>query len=212
MPRPAAAPGRPSLREEQRQLVRRKVRDAAREVFMKGNYVDASIDLIAKTAGISRATFYLHYNGKLAVLHELIDDDVERLKQMYQRLAEIPKPREEDVMRWLERMAQAQARERHVVIFWQLAVGLHPELAHRFFAMRDECIDTLAETFEAFRWRELAAPEGEQRRIRAHLLIIELSMLLYHLATGAWLPNRHESLRVVAQDLLSFIRGQSASD
>lgn len=210
MSRGADAPAGPSLREEQRRLARRKMKDAAREVFMKGNYVDASVDLIAKTAGISRATFYLHYNSKFAVLNELIDEDIERQKHIYLLLTQTPQPTEEDVERWLERVARAQSREQHVVSFWQTAVGLHPELTSRFVAMRDGCIDVLAGTFPAFRWRELSAPADEQRRIRAHLLILEISMLLFHLATATWPMNRRESLRIVAQDILSFIRGEPA--
>ena len=65
--------GRGTLRDEQRRLTRRRLAEAALELFEEVGYAPATADGIAKRAGANRATFYLHYAGKADVVLELMD-------------------------------------------------------------------------------------------------------------------------------------------
>jgi AcrR family transcriptional regulator len=65
---------RSSLREEHKLFTRRRLIDAALEVFEERGYVRATIDDIAEAAGTSRATFYLHFASKLALVHALAEE------------------------------------------------------------------------------------------------------------------------------------------
>lgn len=193
-----------SLREEQRQLTRRKLKEAARQVFVNGNYANSSIDFIAREAGVSRATFYLHYQSKVAILNELVEDDGRRQEALFSKLAAVSDPTHEDFVRWLDSYKRATLRERHVVSFWQLAVGLHPELAPLFSALRDRKIDILAAAHPAFRWRDAKPEAGERQRIRAHLLLVQIEQLFFSLVVSAWPLDQDRSIEVIADEMAAF--------
>ena len=57
-----------SLRQEHRDATRRRIIAAARKVFVKKGYAGATIEEITAAAGVSRATLYLHFDSKFALL------------------------------------------------------------------------------------------------------------------------------------------------
>lgn len=57
----------------------RQILNGAREVFLSHGYDGASMDQIAKTAGVSKGTLYVYFPGKEALFRELILKD--RMKQ-----------------------------------------------------------------------------------------------------------------------------------
>jgi AcrR family transcriptional regulator len=69
--RVAPVPGgdrRPTLREEQRLLTRTRLVEAGIALFAEKGYVATTVEDIAASARTSRATFYLHFESKLALL------------------------------------------------------------------------------------------------------------------------------------------------
>lgn len=65
--------------EDIRQKSRKKILDAALEVFAKQGYHLATVDAIAKTAGISKGLMYNYFKSKEQVLHELMIGMMESL-------------------------------------------------------------------------------------------------------------------------------------
>jgi AcrR family transcriptional regulator len=59
---------RPTLREEQRLLTRTRLVEAGIALFAEKGYVATTVEDIATSARTSRATFYLHFESKLALL------------------------------------------------------------------------------------------------------------------------------------------------
>jgi AcrR family transcriptional regulator len=57
-----------TLRQEHREATRRRIIAAARKVFVKKGYARATIEEITASAGVSRATLYLHFDSKFALL------------------------------------------------------------------------------------------------------------------------------------------------
>jgi AcrR family transcriptional regulator len=68
--------GPATLREQQRAYTRRRLMEAARQVFAAKGYPDTRVDDIARQAGASRATFYLHFKSKCELMTALVDDGV----------------------------------------------------------------------------------------------------------------------------------------
>ena len=69
-------------REETKAILREKILKAAREVFMTEGFESATIEKIAKTAGVGLGTAYNYFNSKedifiLAMADELVDTSVE---------------------------------------------------------------------------------------------------------------------------------------
>ena len=78
-------PERRSLRDEQKLLTRRRLLDAATEVFEERGFVAATVDDIVNAAEVSRATFYLHYANKEAILEDLNTAYMPQLTSRFER-------------------------------------------------------------------------------------------------------------------------------
>jgi AcrR family transcriptional regulator len=64
---------RSPLREQQARETRRRIRDAADELFRERGYAATSMDDIAERAGVARQTVFSAFGSKAAVLKEAID-------------------------------------------------------------------------------------------------------------------------------------------
>ena len=74
---------------------RQRLLDAAEEVFTELGYHDASITKIAEAAGVAPGTFYLYFEGKLAIFDELIEDMNRRVRHAMAEAASHGKTRVE---------------------------------------------------------------------------------------------------------------------
>jgi len=68
-PRPYRSP----LRADQARETRRRIRDAADELFLERGFVATSMDDIAKAAGVSRQTVFTAFGSKANLLKEAFD-------------------------------------------------------------------------------------------------------------------------------------------
>ena len=59
-------------REQQALATRRRIRDAAQELFLERGYWATSINAIASAAGVALRTIFLAFPGKAALLSEII--------------------------------------------------------------------------------------------------------------------------------------------
>ena len=76
MPRPRKQQATDPSGENRKQ---RQVLDAARELFTDQGFDVTSMDAIAREAGVSKATLYVHFASKDALLLALVDDECRRL-------------------------------------------------------------------------------------------------------------------------------------
>ncbi len=65
---------RPNLRDRQKAETGVALVAAAAQVFADRGYAQATIDDVAKEAGTSRATFYLHFSSKADAMQAVIDE------------------------------------------------------------------------------------------------------------------------------------------
>ncbi|GIP24502.1 TetR/AcrR family transcriptional regulator [Paenibacillus sp. J22TS3] len=88
----------PRTREENdriRQTTKENIRNAAMEVFIERGYHDASIDDIAKRAGVSKGLLYNYYKGKEELLNEMVLCRVDEITQVMQTAAALSSPAEQ---------------------------------------------------------------------------------------------------------------------
>ncbi len=74
-----AIDGRTLRAQAKRQRRRSQILEVAKEVFARKGYHAASINDVIKAARISRGTFYLYFESKEAIFHELLEGFVQRL-------------------------------------------------------------------------------------------------------------------------------------
>lgn len=58
------------LREEKRRKTRRRIEEAARQLFDEHGYDDTTVDMIAAAADVSPRTFYRYYETKASIVAE----------------------------------------------------------------------------------------------------------------------------------------------
>src|ERR1700730_12204147 len=73
VPSPSAGGSTRTPRPPTPQATRRRIRDAARRLFVERGYVATTIEAIAGEAGVAVPTVYLAFGTKRALLAELLD-------------------------------------------------------------------------------------------------------------------------------------------
>lgn len=185
---------------------------AAREMFHDKNYVVATVDDIAARARVGRATFYVHFESKEAVLMEILREDLRRQDALFRRLARSPELNEEALAEWINLHVKGFASRRASVLLFSVIMGLNPEFVSIFNRKREELFAILGATIPAFAFVEGdASPETAQRRVEAHLLFFQLSQTSFHLAVQGWQVDADLAVRVLAGNFLSFIRRHQAA-
>jgi len=176
-------------------------------MFHDKNYVVATVDDIAARARVGRATFYVHFESKDAVLMEILREDLRRQEALYRRLARTPALTEDVLVDWVNLHVKGFASRRASVLLFSVVMGLNPEFVALFDRKREELFRILGETIPAFAFAEGdGSPETAQRRVEAHLLFFELSQTSFHVALQGWQVDVDVATRVLARNFLSFIR------
>jgi len=195
---------RPTLRDAQRLLTRSRIVDAARELFATRPYVVVSADEIASAAGISRATFYLHFGGKEDVLRTILAEDLDRQETSIHLLASLTDPGQADLTQWVESFFRGYEHSRSSTQLFSLIVGLDPTYMKLLNAMQDNYIEILAPTHAAFRLPEEPAAR-ERRRTEIHMLFYELTDLAFHLSWPECGLDRAAAVQDVTNRLQAFL-------
>lgn len=174
-PQPTGAPGT-SRRVAQREGTRRRLLAAARKAFHLVGVEQVSMEEVAILAEVSRATVYLHFPGKPALLKALLQEDWERQVRLFERLANVQVSSEEELNGWVLRVAEGMRRARDSFGIHWAALGQNPELIVLHHEHRGE----LARLLMNWVGGSQAQPAPEIL-IEAELVVAELE----HFATAA---------------------------
>ena len=99
----------------QREENRRRLIAAARRVFERSGYLAPSVDDIAQEAGVSRQTFYRHFDVKLAVGMEFFAEHHESSRAVWSRLSSEDARNPKAVHRWLSDMLATYEDQRNAL-------------------------------------------------------------------------------------------------
>ncbi|MCW0212629.1 MAG: TetR/AcrR family transcriptional regulator [Pseudonocardia sp.] len=183
-----------SIRGRQKAMTRRLLRDAAVGLFAAQGYAQTTVDDITSAIGASRATFYLHFDGKARIVAEVYEDDVlAETMEFYRRLDAFDPPGREQLRGWLDDALGFFERHRDVLRFGQEAQSIEPSLEALSSAV---VLDRCAEAMPRYlgRWD---GPERDQARLRLELLILQLSDFARLWVDGHWPVKRDVALAVL---------------
>jgi AcrR family transcriptional regulator len=134
---------RPSLRDEQRALTRRRLLDGAEAVFARSGYHGASVDEIAREAGATTGALYSNFAGKedlfLALFEERIATDVRDYSQIAAEGATVEEQARGTAGHWMEILRERPDYFPLFIEFWAYAIReprLRDRLASQFAALR----------------------------------------------------------------------------
>lgn len=72
--------GRTVRAQKAREARRSQILEGALEVFADKGYHEATVRDVVRAAGVARGTFYLYFDSKEAIFHELLDDLLAHLR------------------------------------------------------------------------------------------------------------------------------------
>ena len=79
-------------REREKEVVRGKILDAARELFVAEGYEAVTMRKIAQAIEYSPTAIYLHFRDKEAVINAICDTDFLQLATRFRKIAEVADP------------------------------------------------------------------------------------------------------------------------
>lgn len=204
------AGGRTQLQEAQRVETRDRLLKAAQASFSKYSYATTSVEDIIKLAGASRTSFYRHFDSKWTVASKLCEQVMPSVWSLWNELASYTDPSEEQIARWLERRVAFYRAHRILFSVLKEAVAIEPRGTEAVTANHDEAIRVLATGIPAFRLALSPVGAGQEIRMRAYLLLMQLDELNYALAIRDWEVDQALALRVMAQQFRRFIKDAAA--
>jgi AcrR family transcriptional regulator len=115
------------------EATRRKILDAAEEVFGEMGYYEASISEITRRAGVAQGTYYIYFHSKREIFAELVEDIGERLRAEM-RAAILGAPNRIEVeKRGFDAFFQFVARHRRIYSIVQEAERVVPEAFYAYY-------------------------------------------------------------------------------
>jgi AcrR family transcriptional regulator len=133
---------RPSLRDEQRALTRRRLLDSAEAVFARAGFHGASVEEIAREAGATTGALYSNFAGKedlfLALFEERIATDVGDYSEIVADGATVEEQARGAADRWMAILRERPDYFPLLIEFWAYAIRkpqLRERLAARFAAL-----------------------------------------------------------------------------
>src|SRR5579884_1782379 len=113
---------RPSLRQEQRELTRSRLLQAAEIVFADRGFHGASVDAIAREAGVTTGALYSNFSGKedlfLTLFEQTIDGDVRDYSDLYHASGDPEHQIRAGADRWMAILRERPAYFPLFVEFW----------------------------------------------------------------------------------------------
>ena len=160
-----------TLRQQQKQQTRAALLEAARRLFVERGYAAVTVDDVTSEVGCSRATFYLHFNGKPDVLRRIgAETTRQRAVSVYADLdAVLASGSRERFTEWLRNALHWFEANRDILPVWDEAVALEPSFRPIATAAVAELPAAMPRYLQ--RW---GPSRGDEARLRVGLLVTQL--------------------------------------
>jgi AcrR family transcriptional regulator len=198
-----------SLREQQRQATRAWIRKSARNCFLREGASTVSMDTIAREAGIRRATLYLYYPSKGALLLDLLDQSLRATGRIYRRLAELSEITWEAVRQWLKDYVDEVGENKQAVDLFRSQVLPDKELRLLLREHHERTIIVLGERFRAFDMAAWSGRQKSRRRFEAEWIIDTIDRFCGEAWDADYPLDSNVGLDVLAERLLVTLTDDS---
>ncbi|MGH6633116.1 MAG: TetR/AcrR family transcriptional regulator, partial [Sphingopyxis sp.] len=202
--------GRTAVQEQKRRQTRAAILEATGEVFAATPYVYATIDDIIRAAGVSRATFYMHFESKLALALAIYDGITVDWMELFDRLPPVATDDHRELTAWLKALAALYVDHGYVTaLVGQLEV-FEPSFRQRLHNDRDALIDRLG--VAGVGGFVGAAGKGEAallQRARARLLLRRIDQVCSDLSLPKVLSTAEADtyVRLTVEEMGQFMGG-----
>jgi AcrR family transcriptional regulator len=190
------------LQQKQRDETRLRIAEAALRVFFARGYVNSSIEHILQDAKVSRAAFYSHFDGKLAVVSFLADAYQPEWRPIFDYLVMLKAPDMDSLSHWARQYLQHQQDRIELCTLLTQVTLLENALYQKISGQREALIHSLAKNHPVF----AACLTDEALHVEAHILLSSLNQICFDAARHLS-PERDEVVvRILARQMLEFLR------
>jgi AcrR family transcriptional regulator len=197
--------GHTRLQQEQKETVRRQLLDAAQAAFAELSYVGTGVEDIATRAGVSRTSFYRHFDSKWAIACALIEAIKPEIYALWAGLAAGGNPGARQLREWLDRFLGYIAAHRSLMITIREVETNEYQSFIAVMATHAQIIELLAAGIPAFRPAAQAGPEHEAARVAAHMLLMQFDQFCYVLGVRGWAVDRQIAIDVMVRNFRRFL-------
>ncbi|HTH27743.1 MAG TPA: TetR/AcrR family transcriptional regulator [Sphingobium sp.] len=182
-----------------------RLREAAARIFGERGYFAPSVDDIIREAGVSRPTFYRHFDGKFGAALDLFERESAALTPLWRSLGDRDYRDPSAVHQWVCDLVEYQAsRARLPRMIVEMGM-VEPAFLDRLGAIVPAIIDELAQSIPAF-----AATRGESEAARRHraeawLILHEIIDHSVSMAQGFPQPERALLVQLMSERVHRFV-------
>jgi AcrR family transcriptional regulator len=202
-PRSAKTAGLGRFTSAQKEGNLQRLREAADRLFSDEGYMAVAVDDIAKAAGVTRKTFYRHFEGKYEAALDLFN---RQRKHAIPLWSAIKDQRYEDlavIRGWLEGMFRIY-KGRHVLRAYVELATIEPRFAASAKNLVPEFAASLGEAIPAFALRGRSR-ESQRHQTEAFLLLHQIINQCVLAARGFSQMEEPIVLDILAQSFQAFV-------
>lgn len=179
------------LREQQKQFTRSRIVEAAVELFEQRGFGNTTVDEIARAAGASRATFYIHFRNKEELVWELTEALWASGRTFFEGVGDLPTWSRPNLRRWLEANAELWPRNQTARAVINQSIGPSSEDYRR---RSDEIIEAMIR--RPGLWQRM---DPDEARLRARALFIQVTGFARHWMYWGWTVDRDHDLTLMVE-------------
>jgi len=185
---------------EQKENTRQKLLEAARAVFSEWSYSKSSVETIAEAAGVSRTTFYRHFDGKLPIAMALFGSQELVILDLWDDLFNLDEPTQDDCRAWLERFLEIVEPDRVL-----LAVLREVDATEPAAAMEE--LHYYGAVIERIWGKRILKDKKRAARLTAKsmLFLLQLDQFIYTVCVRDWNIGRQALIEAMADKLHEFM-------
>lgn len=181
--------------------------DATCDLVLTQGVQAATVDRIVKAAGVSRPTFYVHFQVREDVFKALRARMTSNLDEHYDALAALHDAREDQIHSWVCHFLASCRRDRKLV----LTLIRSGSVSGVTFDARHYYETVIARLAKGLR-RCREAKTDPVTKAKALLLLMQLEALIRYFATKEEADEDAIFARIVASDISSFLQDQRHRD
>jgi AcrR family transcriptional regulator len=202
--RAAQIAGLNEFARQQKEESRRRLMDAAECVFNRAGYIAPSVDDIAQEAGVSRQTFYRHFDGKLAIALDYFERQNDISLPLWLKIGDIDFTDRAVVTGWITELFDFnEARRLSLRTFVEMGIT-EPAFLDRIKALIQGIVDTLGDKIPALAAARGKEPAARRRWVDAWLFFYHLREQCSMNATGFLSADRAHVIDAFTEGFLAL--------
>jgi AcrR family transcriptional regulator len=199
------------IREQHKLLTRNRVLDAAVTVFAEKSFAHATMDEVARAAGVTRATVYAHFADKNDLVAGLAARVYESTDRLYAELAAHDEWTRDLIRAWVESAADTWRRMAPTISVLSTtlltvvgdaatAQARNTDARERYWHAHQSYVDRLAGDFG--RWADVDPAEAQQRALMS---VLQLESFLSLWIARGWPVKTDDPLDLLTDDLCHLL-------